>query len=127
MFIPVSTLPYTLLSPRAQALVIVASTEIRNEAQVRSRAAAMLVNDDVRIRDIVRDLLANPQIRAIVFDGACGCRATFDQFWRDGQGVERIDEEHRTLVRQFVDLYDDDFGHRVPQPPFWPMRIKYLE
>lgn len=86
----------------------------------------MIHDAENALRDIVRDLLANPQVRAIVFDGPVCSRHAYDTFWRSeddpGWGIEM---EHITLVRRFVDLYDDDLGMKGPMQPFWPARINY--
>ncbi len=131
MFQPVSDLEYLRLEPKAQALVVVCYVGPRfKEARERwkSRACAVINDSAQNLRDVVRDLLANPQIRSIVFDGDCCGRDAYARFW-DGETPAgwNIDEEHVTLVRRFVDLYDDDFCHRGPQQPFWPARIRYLE
>jgi hypothetical protein len=78
------------------------------------------------LRDVVRDLLANPQVRMVVFDGPTHGRQAYDAFWRgtDDPGWS-IEMEHVTLVRRFVDLYDDDLGLKGPMQPFWPVRINY--
>jgi hypothetical protein len=77
--------------------------------------------------DLVRDLLANPQIRAIVFDGPGTGVQVIRDFWtsRDIPKTWYINAEHIMLVRQFVDLYDEDCGSPVMQP-FWPKRLKYM-
>ena len=131
MFQPVSGLTYRVLNPRAQALVVVCPVGERfkgAEDRWRDRACAVIHDTGKILRDVVRDLLANPQIRSIVFDGSCCGRDAYARFW-DGETPAgwNIDEEHVTLVRRFVDLYDDDFGQRGPQQPFWPVRIRYLE
>lgn len=94
----------------------------------KDRACAVIHDSSEIVRDVVRDLLANPQLRVVVFDGpACG-RASWDDFWYGERYPEwGIDREHLALVRQFVELYDDDFGIRKPLQPFWPLRIRYLE
>lgn len=131
MWKPVSKLEYLPLNPKAQAIVVVCPLTQR-DADVRARwserACAAIGDTSRHLRDIVRDLLANPHVRAIVFDGpACG-RAAYDAFWAGApQPGWRIDDEHLTLVRQFVDLYDDDHAIRVASQPFWPARIMYLD
>lgn len=131
MFEPVSTLTYHRLNPKAQAIVIVCPVGPRYkdaEERWKDRAAAIIDDAIAAMHCVVRDLLANPQIRAIVFDGDCCCREAYDKLWLGETKVDwKIDLEHLQLVRQFVDLYDDDFGHLGPQQPFWPLRIKYLE
>lgn len=131
MFTPVSSLSYELMEPTAQVLVVVCPERLskeETEARWSRRAAAAIHDSSEIVRDVVRDLLANPQIRIVVFDGpACG-RAAWDDFWH-GKGFPAwgIDHEHLALVRQFVDLFDDDFGVKGPMQPFWPVRIRYLE
>ena len=90
------------------------------------RACAVIGDSSKYLRDVVRDLLANPQIRIVVFDGAACGRDAYDAFWRasDDPGW-RIEPEHISLVRRFVDLYDDDFKISGPMQPFWPARIMY--
>jgi len=131
MFEPVSTLTYRRLNPMAQALIVVCPEGPRFadvETRWKDRAAAVIHDSIAAMRDVVRDLLHNPQIRAIVFDGDCCCRDAYDKLWLDGPSTDfKIDAEHIDLIRRFVDLYDDDFGYRGPQQPFWPLRIKYLE
>jgi hypothetical protein len=131
MWLPVSTLEYLVLEPCAQALVVacpleVAVPEIRR--RWASRAAAQVGDSAMYLRDVVRDLLANPQVRVVVFYGkACG-REAYEAFWRGhddpGWGIPM---DHLTLVRQFVDLYDDDFMIKAPMAPYWPQRLLYKE
>lgn len=127
MFKPVSTLPYRIVTRKAQALLI------RNNPDDLSvwegRVAACLLDVDIySIRDIIRDVLHNPQIRAIVFDGDCCCRKDFADFWVSSDVPDwKIDGEHLALVRQFVDLYDGDFWLQGPQQPFSPTRVMYFQ
>lgn len=94
----------------------------------KERGVALLGDSGRYLRDVVRDLLANPQVRAIVFDGDACCRDAYDTFWlSDDDPGWRIDGEHLKLVRQFVDLFDDDCGIKAPMQPFWPARIMYLD
>jgi hypothetical protein len=82
----------------------------------------------MHLPDVVRDLLANPQVRVVVFHGkACG-RDAYEAFWR-GQGDPGwgIALDHLALVRQFVDLYDDDFMLKSVMAPYWPERIRYQD
>lgn len=118
------------LNPTAQAIVVASPTIDPSTLAERwkDRAAFAMWEDAAILRDVVRELLHNPQIRAVVLDGQPACSDAFRAFWDDETPVDwRIDEEHLRLVRQFVDLYDDDFAHRGPQQPFWPLRIKYLQ
>jgi acetone carboxylase gamma subunit len=131
MFQPISGLTYRMLKTEGQALVVVCPCGpqfIGVEDRWLTRAAAVIHDAKAVMREVVRDLLHNPQIRSIVFDGACCCRAAYTDFWAGALKPEwNIDEEHLALVRRFVDLYDDDFTYHGPPPPFWPLRIKYLE
>jgi 3-deoxy-D-manno-octulosonic-acid transferase len=131
MWQPISRLEYMKLEPTAQALVVacpfkVAMPEIRK--RWASHAVAWIGDSSMFVRDVVRDLLANPQVRVIVFHGAACGRAAYDAFWRShddpGWGIPL---DHLTLVRQFVDLYDDDFVIKAPMAPFWPERLRYLD
>lgn len=140
MWKPVSTLCYRALNPKAQAIAVVGITDFVGvgadlgghlEKAVQkwaSRAAGLygLGTALTAVRDVVRDLLANPQVRAIVFDTCPEVRERFSSVWRGGVPLKDIDDEHVTMVRQFVDLYDDDFGLRGPQQPFSPTRVMYL-
>ena len=136
MFRPVSGICYRTLNSSAQAIAVVGldvsdGLETRLEGSVarwRDRTAGLYsLGSSLAVRDVVRDLLANPQIRAIVFDGCLETRQWFAAVWDGPQGLKAIDDEHLTLVRRFVDLYDDDFAQRGPQQPFWPSRIMYLQ
>ena len=129
MFEPVSGLTYQRFNKDAQALVV-ACPGLRSPEELRvrwaARAAAAIGDSSRYLQDVVRDLLANPHIRIVVFDGeACGRKAWSD-FW-DGRYVPDwpIQNEHLRLVRQFVDLYDDDFVIKTVLPPYWPARICY--
>ncbi len=131
MWKPVSRLDYVPLNTKGQILVVSCPLTKRTDVlrtQWADRACAIAPDSSLFLRDIVRDLLANPQVRAIVFDGqACG-RAAYDAFWAgETNRAWRIDEEHLVLVRQYVDLYDDDCGFKTAYQPFWPSRIMYLE
>lgn len=129
MWQPVSQLEYLTLEPTAQALVVacpmgVKAPEIRR--RWASRAAASVGDSARYLPDLVRDLLANPHIRVVVFHGAACGRAAYEEFWRSTDAPDwGIALDHLTLVRQFVDLYDDDFLLRAPLAPFWPERIRY--
>jgi hypothetical protein len=105
---------------------------LKRDAEIKerwaTRAAAMINDSGSYVRDVVRDLLANPHVRAVVFDGVVCCRGAYDKFWL-GENIPawRIDNEHQNLVRQFVDLYDDDCMWKDTPQPFWPQRVRYLE
>lgn len=132
MWRPVSTLTYRALDPSAQAIVVRCPVTAEPFADFddrwRTRAAAVIHDSPLIVRDVVRDLLANPQIRAVAFAGECCGRSAYAEFW-EGTMVPPwgIDGEHVALVRQFVDLYDGDFALRGPQQPFWPSRVMYLQ
>lgn len=130
MFQPLSTLAYHVVGPTRQVLVCSLSSPVEDPERVTrwaQRACALFAfhpEDD--LANVVRDLLANPQIRAIVFDGEGEGRKAFEAFWRrETQPEWGINPEHLEMVRQFVDLWDGDFGMRVPYQPFFPERIKY--
>jgi hypothetical protein len=128
---PVSKLDYQPLNPKGQVIVVACPMAKRDEQikeRWKDRACALIGDSAMFLRDIVRDILANPQVRAIVFDGpACG-REAYDAFWlRTVEPGWAIEKEHLDLVRQFVDLWDDDCGWSESMQPFWPARIMYLE
>lgn len=132
MFRPISTIPYHVLDEDQQILVCCLGEELCAEdveTKWKRRAAALFhfqVGDD--LCDVVRDLLANPQIRAIVFLGESPAEQAFHDFWRRTVTPGwKIREEHLELVRQFVDLFNGDGGFNTAQPPFWPTRLKYQE
>ncbi len=134
MFDPVSRLDYLRLKPDGQAIVVLGDPPARIlsrkdvEHHWMPTACAALEGRAGIVRDVVRDLLANPQIRAIVFSGAVVGRDEWDAFF---YGAEippwKIDNEHIQLVRQFVNLYDDEFQTKDTMQPFWPTRVRYLE
>ncbi len=130
MFQPVSSLGYQLLEPTAQAIVVVDPSRLAPHevtAKWGKRVAAAVDDDPANVRDVVRDLLANPQIRIIVFDGPTRNRDVWEDFRYGPMPDWKIDQEHLTLVRQYVDLFDDDFFIKGPMQPFWPLRIRYTE
>lgn len=132
MWRPVSTLTYRMLNPNAQAIIVhcpvTSEPFVDFDSRWRSQAAAVIHDSPLIVRDVVRDLLANPQIRAVAFVGECCGRSVYADFW-NGTDVPAwgIDVEHVALVRQFVDLYDGDFVLRGPQQPFSPSRVMYLQ
>ncbi len=134
MFEPVSRLSYLRLRPDAQAIVVLGDPPIRAlsardiEFHWSPTACAALEGRPGIVRDVVRDLLANPQIRAIVFSGEVLGRDEWDTFFY-GEEIPawKIDNEHIQLVRQFVNLYDDEFQTKDTMQPFWPTRVRYLE
>lgn len=131
MWRPASKVDYATLAPTGQVLVVACPLRERALDRIvrwRDRACAIAPDSSKFLRDVVRDLLANPQVRAIVFDGpACG-RASYDAFWAGAaQPSWRIDEEHLKQIRAHVDLYDDDFMMRGTAQPHWPTRIVYTE
>jgi len=122
----VSKLNWTPLASDGR-FVVVTNTAIVSD-RWHARACAAITDSAYAVRDVVRDILANPQVRAVVFDGPALNRAEFDKFWLGENDISwRIDKEHLDLVRQFVDLFDDDCMWRVPPQPFWPARVMYLE
>lgn len=125
MFRPASKLPYQLLAPDAQVLVVTEHPEAPE--RWAKHACALLFIVGGRVRDVVRDLLYNPHVRAVVFFGPCKDREAFDGFWSGTTDTSSwaIEDEHLTLVRQFVDLFDEDYVVRRPLQPFWPARIYY--
>lgn len=132
MFQPVSQIPYHVLDKNQQILICCLEGEhTREDLLVRwaNRAAATFAfSSDSDLCDVVRDILANPQIRAIVFDGSGPAENVFHAFWRrEADPGWKINEEHLELVRQFVDLFNDDCRFHKPQQPFWPQRLKYQE
>lgn len=131
MFLPVSAIEYVMLEPTAQALVV-ATPPVGSQQALRTRWGKRVVavmSDAVDTRDVVRDLLANPLIRVVVLDGEIRNRQQWDAFWFGGSDFRhwKIDNEHIMLVRQYVDLFDDDFAIKGPMQPFWPSRVRYLE
>jgi hypothetical protein len=136
MFRPVSTICYQTLNMTAQAIAVVGldvseGLEARLSGSVarwRDKTAGLYsLGSLLAVRDVVRDLLANPQIRAVVFDECPIVRGWFSSIWDGARSLDGIDDEHVALVRQFVDLYDGDFALRGPQQPFWPSRVMYLQ
>lgn len=132
MFKPVSHIAYTRLDDNKQFLVCTLSSPAADPQKVsrwRGRACAIFeFPPGALLVDVVRDLLANPQIRAIVFDGEGTTRGVFKAFWERQTPLKcAIREDHLNMVRQFVDLYDDDCSIIKLLPPYWPKRLLYLE
>jgi len=129
-FEPISTIVYSIFNPDRQLLVC-CSEETKNLHQHlrekwEKRACAVFgFGSGDSLQDVIRDLLANPQIRTIVFEGSGSSRNLFSAFWASKDIPNwGINAEHITVVRQFVDLYDHDCSNLLLQP-FWPTRIKY--
>ncbi len=136
MWRPVSKLAFRALNSSAQAIAVVGIDLARELAEQldpkaekwKNRVAALYaLGSPTAVRDVVRDLLANPQVRVIVFDACPDVYGWFSAVWGGETPVPGVDDEHVTLVRQFVDLFDGDFVLRGPQQPFNPSRIMYLE
>lgn len=132
MFHPVSDISYLTGDPDAQVLVCsLALSKSRPEllSKWQGRAAAFFeFTDASKFSALVRDLLANPQVRALVIDGD-GDRAVFDGFWRgtDALAIPGVAPHHIELVRHYVTLFDDDCGILRPLRPYWPHRLRYTE
>lgn len=131
MWEPVSKLEYVPLNAKGQ-VIVVADPLTRDDATLKdkwkTRGAALLGDSADYLCDVVRDLLANPHVRAIVFEGQASGRDAYASFWASSEIPDwKISSEHIALVRRYVDLYDDDFKRRIYFPPFWPTRIKYVE
>jgi hypothetical protein len=136
MWKPVSGLAFRALNPSTQAIAVVGldlSRELADQLgpkveKWKERVAALYaLGSPIAVRGVVRDLLANPQVRVVVFDACPDVYRWFLATWRGDTPVPGIDDEHVSLVRQFVDLFDGDFMLRGPQQPFHPSRIMYLE
>lgn len=128
MFQPTSPLAYRFLRPEGQAIVLLGRDAAPDSPGWEPTACAALVGRSGIVRDVVRDLLANPQVRALVFVGEVEGRAEWTDFFEGtGPSLEGIDAEHVQLVRQFVGMYDDLFLTKDAMQPFWPVRIRYLE
>lgn len=129
MWEPASSLDYIPLNAKG-SLIVVACPMLHSPAQLRTKwadkAAAVIGDTSKHLKEIVRDILANPQIRAVVFDGAACGRPAYDAFWYSADmPAWGFDPEHIGLVRRFVDLFDDDCHWKSPPQPFWPARIIY--
>lgn len=127
VFQPISKLEYVHLNPNGQAIVIFCPSRFKEpeiKDQWKDKAAAAVWDSEVYLPAVVRDLLANPQIRVLVFHGQVCGRAAYEQFF-SSQSIPNwgIDGEHITRIRQFIDLYDDDFVLKGFRPPHWPSRI----
>jgi hypothetical protein len=129
MFEPTNAASYHLLDPDKQ--ILVCSLDNPRDAphlcdKWDGRACAIFAFPaDGSLAELVRDLLWNPQLRIIVLDGEGPGAQVIRDFWASTDVPKwGIPSEHITLVRQFVNLYDEDCGSRWLQP-FWPKRLKY--
>lgn len=127
MFEPVSSLAYVALNPKSQAIAIVPAGQPPEDVRRKwgARVAAALADDAVVVRDLVRDLLANPHVRVVVLDGEAAAKDVRAFWYDDAYPAWLLQKDHLTLVRQFVDLYDDDFVIKTMLPPYWPAGIRY--
>jgi len=121
VFQPVSRVSYLRCTEDKQVLVCSCDPAQPLELLLpvwKSRAVALF--HFTEIGDVFRDVLANPQIRAVVL---LGDATNFREAW--SKPYDGLPEEHLSVVRQFVDLYDEDCGIYGPLPPFWPKRLVY--
>lgn len=126
---PVSALAYVVTQPRGTCLVIVQPQQwTRPQLQARwgTQACALLDADPAHVPEVLRDVFANPQIRAIIFDGPSAAREVYASYWAGTLSLAPpVTPEHQVLVRQFVDLYDEAWHCHQPPKPFHPARILY--
>jgi hypothetical protein len=128
MFQPLSRLRYVLCKPKEQ--ILVCTLALPPEGAVlkwAGRAAAIFaLHQESQLNDLLRDVLANPRIRALCIDGEGAMRSVVESVWTTTKPPQcPINDEHLTLVRQFVDLFDGDCALTVPLSPFWPEPIRY--
>lgn len=127
-FEPVSGRPYARFNPTGQILVCtgLGRAEDLPPSWTKRAAAAFHFEAKDALDAIVRDLLANPQIRALVLLPDPGpATRVFHDFWASNHPRPdwKIPTLYLDLVRRFVDLFDADCGIHGPLPPFWPDRI----
>lgn len=121
MFSPVSRITYQ--HHVAEGQVLVCGSPPSGKWESRAAAVFMLTTRDAPV-DVVRDILANPQIRALVLDNAGPAGEDIRLIWKDTSFLTTVvSKEHLSLVRGFVDLFDDDYRLFSKQPPFWPRPI----
>ena len=129
MFTPVSKLNYFLFRDDGHIVVVTFSriSLMHAAKKWRDRAAAVFrLKTTEEISFLIEDLLANPHIRALCFEEDGPLRAAIGAVWKDERPPGcRVSDEHLTLVRQFVDLYDGDCRFRVAPFPYWPEPIRY--
>lgn len=131
-FEPVSSRPYTLFNPTGQILVCtnMAPAETARTVWGERAAAAFSFEWKDPLEPVVRDILANPQIRAVILATPTpphrgpGSRV-LREFWESPHPRPdwKIPTIYLDLIRRFVDLFDEDCGIYGPLPPFWPERI----
>jgi hypothetical protein len=130
VFEPVSDIEYLIVSPDAQVLVCTLADSKKRPALLpkwQGRAAAFFeFHAATDLPSLIRDLLANPQIRVVVVDGA-GARVALDDFWHGTEVVHvpGVALHHVELVRHYVNLFDEDCRLFGPLPPYWPHRLRY--
>lgn len=122
-----STLEYCLLNPSAQTLVCTGndSPSTARSSWGERAAAAFRLETREQLVALVEDILANPQIRALVIlecRPPSIARELLATFWTGSDSLG-ISPMHRSLLRQFVDLYDEECSIRQEMQPFWPERI----
>jgi len=127
-FEPVSDIRYVHLCAGRQVLVCTlgrAADDPKVMAAWKDRAAAIFASaTGEEFGGLVRDLLANPQIRALVLMGEGEGGRVIRRFWKHGGPVGGIEQQQLELVRAFVDLFDEDCGIHAALQPFWPKRIR---
>src|SRR5262245_49101745 len=110
-FKPVSDIRYVHLCAGRQILVCALDRAADGPGVVatwKDRAAAVFqAKTGEELGGLVRDLLANPQIRAVVLVGDGEGGPVIRRFWEYGGPVGGIERQQLELVRSFVDLFDD--------------------
>ena len=126
---------FYFISPenKNHVLVCTLDTPIMEKADKWKTGVSALFNLRTReqIGYLIRDLLANPQIRVIVLDGVGDAvKRDLYAFWNNELTLRDLDitdisEEHVTLLQQYVDIYEDEYKGYMTMTMYSPEPIKY--
>lgn len=140
-FVPICTdIDYLSGNDRKKQILVCTLSDPRLYAinnWVDKSAAIFELTRDLQLDALIRDLLANPQIRALVIDGEGQARALLEMFWgghidqlisRGPRGMfAGIPREHLDLVRMHVGLYNNEFVLTRPMLPYMMKPLKYTK
>lgn len=125
-----SQIDYLVCDEKKQILVCtLGSPRLDKVNKWRAKGAAIFELTELsQLNSLLKDLLANPQIRALCLDGDGFMKQVLQAFWT-GQNPKETDisDDHLTLIRQGVSLFEEDCNILLFTPPYLMKPITYEE